>query len=86
MDTDLVQPFSPTLSEEQPATTTIVEESQKQAGSPDNEENKPTALPAELMPAPQPQERIKSGEHPVLLVRNFIVHTKAPLKLSFTQN
>ena len=85
MDTELVHPFSPTLSEDGQATTTVVEDIPKQAGSPDNDENKPTAPPAEMMLAPQPQERVKSGNQPILLVGNFIVHTTASLKLSFTQ-
>ena len=79
MDTELVHPFSPTLSEEGQETTTVNEDIPKQAGSPDNDENKPTVPPAEMMLAPQLQERVKSGNQPVFLLRNFIVHTKGSL-------
>ena len=59
---ELTCPFSPTLVAERPATPTKDVESPKAASSPDNEEDKPTAPPAKLMPIPQPQERTPSGE------------------------
>ena len=83
MDTELVHPFSPTLSEESQATTTLVEDIPEQTGSPENDDNKPTAPPAELMLAPQPQERVKSGDQPAL--KEFYSTHKSLFKTVFTQ-